>query len=331
MIFSKLSVAAAAIALSGQAIASPCKPISQSATISVETSATSESLATETSSLAATSLSTEASTAETSTAETATASSTLTSETLVAIDVTTTTASSMTEQTTLETTITILESSSETTTGTDDFTTEAATTTADATTTDASTLEATTSSSAPQCTFTGAYTNYVSNPSFDDHALGNTDPWISLGTPWHQGNVGRGGGSAMAIKFPDPPFGASFLQPLQGVVAGREYVLTYYFQLAEGSPLASDECRIGASAGSGGQTRRWVQTDGEEAVQPGQYNKQQFRITAENDDQRLGIGFFCDTSFQGETRVYIDDVSVYDYYEGCEDPTEVEVPIIEEY
>ncbi|KAJ4128170.1 hypothetical protein NW768_008456 [Fusarium equiseti] len=324
MIFSKLSGVAAAIALSGQAIASPCKPISQSAIVSVKTSATSDSLATETSSVATTPLSTEASTAETNAG-----TSTLTSETLVAIDATTTIASSMTEQTTLETTITILESLSETTTGTDDLATEAATTTADATTTDASTLEATSSSSAPQCTFTGAYTNYVSNPSFDDYALGNTDPWISLGTPWNEGNVGRGGGSAMAIKFPDPPFGSAFLQPLQGVVAGREYVLTYYFKLAAGSPLASDECRIGASAGSGGQTRRWIHTDGEESVELGQYNKQQFRITAENDDQRLSIGFFCETWFQGEARVYIDDVSVYDYYEGCDDPTEVEAPISE--
>ncbi|CAG7560908.1 unnamed protein product [Fusarium equiseti] len=345
MMFNKLSAAAVAIVLSGQVIASPCKPVFTTTTSNVGTSATSETVATKTSSiaiesssLAATSLSAEVFTGEAytyeyPTAETTTSSSTPTSDTSMAIDVTTTIATSMTEQTTIETTLTILESLSETTIATDDFTTEAATTTAHATTTDASIIEASTSSSAPQCTFTGAYTNYVQNPSFDAavsrRRWTTTAPWIFLGTPWNQPNAGRGSGTAMAIKYPDGQGSSSILQSIEGVVAGREYVVTYYFQLAEGSPLASDECRIGASAGPGGQNQRWIYIDGEGSVEQGQYNKQQFRITAENDDQRLGIGFFCKADYQGDVaRVYIDDVSVYDYYEGCEDPTDGELQIV---
>lgn len=50
---------------------------------------------------------------------------------------------------------------------------------------------------------------------------------------------------------------------------------------------------------------------------------QEFRITAEQDNQRLSIGFFCKTGYKGdEVRVNIDDVAVYDYYKGCDSPAE---------
>jgi hypothetical protein len=118
---------------------------------------------------------------------------------------------------------------------------------------------------------------------------------------------------------------SAILQSLEGVVAGREYVLRYYWSL-EGHPLQSDECRIGASAGSLGQTMHFIYTDGEEPVQQGQYYMQEFHITADQDDQRLSIGFFCKAGYDSdEVRVYIDDVSVYDYYEGCETSTDVVV------
>jgi hypothetical protein len=53
----------------------------------------------------------------------------------------------------------------------------------------------------------------------------------------------------------------------------------------------------------------------------GQYYEQEYRITAENDNQRLSIGFFCSSQpSAGTVKIQIDDVSVYDYYEGCESP-----------
>lgn len=64
-------------------------------------------------------------------------------------------------------------------------------------------------------------------------------------------------------------------------------------------------------------------TDGEEPVQQGQFYMQEFRITAEQDNQRLSIGFFCKAGYKGdEVRVNIDDVAVYDYYKGCDSPAE---------
>ncbi|KAF0641310.1 hypothetical protein FPSE5266_02239 [Fusarium pseudograminearum] len=261
---------------------------------------------------------------ETSISEAAISSATLTSETSIAFGETTTIVSSAIEQTTFDTATTVTDLSSETAPATDiSATIDIPTTTTAYTTTEQSAIETTTSSSTPQCTFTGEYTNYVQNPSFDTKVNGNwvtTSPWVFLQTPWLAPNAGRDGSNAIAIKYPDGAWSSSILQSLEGVVAGRDYIVRYYWSL-QGHPLQSDECRIGASAGPDGQSVHFVYTDGEEPVQQGQFYMQEFRITAEQDDQRLSIGFFCKAGYKGdEIRVNIDDVAVYDYYEGCDSP-----------
>ncbi|EKJ77741.1 hypothetical protein FPSE_02239 [Fusarium pseudograminearum CS3096] len=325
MIFHTFAVTVVAVALAGSVKASPCKPASRSTAIHLGTSSiettTIESLPTTIEALSSvtTALSNEA-----SRSEAAISSTTLTSETSNTVDDTTATISSTIEQTTQDTTTTVNDLSSETSAATDTLTTvEVSVTTTAYTTTDQSAIETATSSSAPHCTFTGEYTNYVQNPSFDNKVNGNwvtTSPWVFLQTPWLAPNSGRDGSNAIAIKYPDGAWSSSILQSLEGVVAGRDYIVRYYWSL-QGHPLQSDECRIGASAGPDGQSVHFVYTDGEEPVQQGQFYMQEFRITAEQDDQRLSIGFFCKAGYKGdEVRVNIDDVAVYDYYEGCDSP-----------
>lgn len=115
---------------------------------------------------------------------------------------------------------------------------------------------------------------------------------------------------------------SSILQELTNTVAGHEYVFKFHWALVQGQPLEADECRFGTFAGGGGANRLFIAVDGDQAISQFQYYEQEYRITAENNDQRLSIGFFC-TSQQpsgGTVKVQIDDVSVYDYYEGCESP-----------
>ncbi|WXC59710.1 hypothetical protein SNK03_005569 [Fusarium graminearum] len=327
MIFHTLAATVVAVALAGNVRASPCKPASRSTAIHLETSSiettTIESLPT---TIQILSSATTVLSIETFTSEAAISSATLTSETSITFDEPTTIVPSTIEQTTLDATTTVNDLSSETAAATDTLTTiEVSVTTTAYTTTEQSAIETVTSSSAPHCTFTGEYTNYVQNPSFDNKVNGNwvtTSPWVFLQTPWLAPNSGRDGSNAIAIKYPDGAWSSSILQSLEGVVAGRDYVVRYYWSL-QGHPLQSDECRIGASAGPDGQSSHFVYTDGEEPVQQGQFHMQEFRITADQDNQRLSIGFFCKTGYKGdEVRVNIDDVAVYDYYKGCDSPAE---------
>ncbi|KAG7405310.1 hypothetical protein Forpe1208_v015390 [Fusarium oxysporum f. sp. rapae] len=114
----------------------------------------------------------------------------------------------------------------------------------------------------------------------------------------------RTGARPMAYSFLIAGGNAAILQELVDTVAGHEYVFKYHWVLIEGQPLQLEECRIGTFASYGGQ-----------------YYEQEYRITTENDNQRLSIGFFCSSQpSAGTVKIQIDDVSVYDYYEGCESP-----------
>ncbi|CEI61463.1 hypothetical protein FVEN_g9445 [Fusarium venenatum] len=326
MIFHKLLTAVAVVTLAGNIEASPCKPVSGSSTIHMETSTT-EMVTTEgiPTPIEVLSSATTIIPITASTSEAPISSVTLTPGASTFFDEATTLVTSTVESTAFDPTTTFTESNSVTTLVTIvSSMTEVPITTAYVTT-ELPATETATSSSPPQCTFTGEYINYVQNPSFDNKVSGKwvtTSPWVFLQTPWLSPNSGRGGSNAIAIKYPDGAWSSSILQSLQGVVAGREYVLRYYWSL-QGQPLQSDDCRIGTSAGPLGQTMHFVYTDGGETIQQGQYYMQEFHITAGQDDQNLSIGFFCRAGYSGDTvTVYIDDVSVYDYYEGCDSPTE---------
>ncbi|KAF4472949.1 hypothetical protein FALBO_164 [Fusarium albosuccineum] len=315
MMLLKYSAAVAALALCGQVNASRCKPDPRSTTTDLETSSTAQTSATETSSTTTeVSSSTTASlSTESSTSDDATSSSILTSETSTsASDSTTLVVSTTTESSTIDTTTTDLLSTT---------TTDASTTTEASTTTDVSTTETSTTSAAPQCTFAGEYSNYVRNPSFDDkdsNGQYTADPWT-----FDQGNTveasqARTGQNAVAYQYPFPPYNQAIRQRLQDTVAGQEYALRYYWALIEGSPSVTDYCRIGSSAGPDGQAANYI-FNGDQVVVDGEYYMFETRIKASEDNQRLGIGFFCVTDRQ--VKIHIDDIAVYDYYEGCDGPS----------
>ncbi|KAF4343580.1 hypothetical protein FBEOM_2489 [Fusarium beomiforme] len=291
----KYSAAIAAFALYGHVRAGPCKPATHLTTSSLEASST---LSTETSSATTTS--------ETFVVMTETSAITFSSE----VSTTTTDASTFltltTESATLDATTTEFISTS-------------------TATSDVSTTETATTSAAPVCTFTGEYTNYVQNPSFDAldaNQQSTVDPWIILGAPTVTTNLPRTGAHAVAYTYPFSGLSSGILQSLTGVVAGQEYVLRYHWVLTAGQPLQEDYCRIGTSAGSGGQNIQYVYVDGTQEIVQGQYYAQEYRITAEQDNQRLSIGFFCTGQPSAQVNIQLDDISVYDYYEGCETPSD---------
>ncbi|KAF5605093.1 hypothetical protein FPANT_1270 [Fusarium pseudoanthophilum] len=300
----KYSAVVAAFALYGQASAGPCKPITRATSSGLETSgtATNEDSLTATSSLTVeTSATVETSSAATSVESSAT---TFFSEASSTTGDSSTLYTSTTETATLDAT-----------------TTEFASTTAEA-----STTATATTSAAPVCEFTGEYTNYIKNPSFDNlDGNGNptADPWIILGVSTLSTQFPRTGARAMEYTYPDTSTSgsSSILQELTNTVAGQEYVFKFHWALIQGQPLQADECRFGTFAGGGGANRLFIAVDGDQAISQFQYYEQDYRITAENNDQRLSIGFFCTNEpAGGAVKVQIDDVSVYDYYEGCESP-----------
>ncbi|KAF4984002.1 hypothetical protein FZEAL_707 [Fusarium zealandicum] len=196
------------------------------------------------------------------------------------------------------------------------------TTTNISTTTDASTTETSMTSSAPQCTFAGSYTNYVLNPSFDDlDARGNSvsEPWMFFGGSKVASNEARTGQNAAELNFPSESNSNSdsIFQPNLGTVVGNQYVLKYYWTLLAGQPEETNYCRFGAS---GGQLQDRLFISAAEDVIAGQYYSYEVRFVA-SDHQRLSIGFFCQSTDNGEViKVHIDDIAIYDYYEGCEVP-----------
>ncbi|RBA21788.1 hypothetical protein FPRO05_00137 [Fusarium proliferatum] len=301
MLLLKYSAVVAAFALYGQTSAGPCKPVTRATSSGLETSST----------------------------VTNEASSTVTNSLPVETSATTETSSVATS---VESSATTFLSEPSTTAG-DSSTLLTSTATLDATTTefvststDVSTTATATTSAAPVCEFTGVYTNYIKNPSFDDldgNGDPTVDPWILLGVSTLTTNFPRSGARSMAYSYPDAAVGgsSSILQELTNTVAGQEYVFKFHYALIEGQPLESDECRIGTFAGSGGANRLFLAVDGDQAIVQDQYYEQEYRITAENDNQRLSIGFFCTSEpSAGTVKIQIDDVSVYDYYEGCESP-----------
>ncbi|KAG5814122.1 hypothetical protein H9Q74_010908 [Fusarium xylarioides] len=300
----KYSAAVAAFALFGQVSAGPCKPVTRVTTSSLETSGTAT---TEASLTATNSLTVETSaTVETSSAATS-------------VENSATTFSSEVSSTTGETS-TLFTSTTET------ATLDATTTEFISTSTEVSTTATATTSAAPVCEFTGEYTNYIKNPSFDNlDGNGNptADPWIILGVSTLSSQFPRTGARSMEYTYPDTSTSgsSSILQELTNTVAGQEYVFKFHWALVQGQPLEANECRFGTFAGGGGANRLFIAVDGDEAITQFQYYEQEYRITAENDDQRLSIGFFCTSEpAGGAVKVQVDDVSVYDYYEGCESP-----------
>ncbi|KAF5707426.1 hypothetical protein FMUND_11097 [Fusarium mundagurra] len=193
-------------------------------------------------------------------------------------------------------------------------------------TSDVSTTAAATTSAAPVCEFTGEYTNYIKNPSFDNldgNGDPTADPWIILGVSTLSTQFPRTGARSMEYSYPDDSISgsSSILQELTNTVAGQEYVFKFHWALVEGQPLEADECRFGTFAGGGGANRRFIAVDNDEAVSHYEYYEEEYRVTAENNNQRLSIGFYCTSEpAGGAVKVQIDDVSVYDYYEGCESP-----------
>ncbi|KAL9562665.1 hypothetical protein ACKAV7_013229 [Fusarium commune] len=293
------SAAVAAFAHYGQVSAGPCKPITRVTSSGLETSSTAT---TEASSTVTNSLSVETSSVITSAESSATTFSSEASTTTGDISVLFT---STTETATLNATTTEFASTS----------TEVS---------DASTTATATSSAAPVCEFTGDYTNYVQNPSFDDldgNGQPTIEPWIMLGASTLTTSLPRTGARPMAYSFLIAGGNAAILQELVDTVAGHEYVFKYHWVLIEGQPLQLEECRIGTFASSGGANSQFFSVDGDEQIVQGQYYEQEYRITTENDNQRLSIGFFCSSQpSAGTVKIQIDDVSVYDYYEGCESP-----------
>ncbi|KAL5592064.1 hypothetical protein FOVSG1_010953 [Fusarium oxysporum f. sp. vasinfectum] len=307
MMLLKYSAAVAAFALCGQVSAGPCKPITRVTSSSLGTSSTA---ATEASLTATNSLSTETSaTIDTSSAATSVESS----ATTVSSEASSTTGDSSTLFTSTTETATL-----------DATTTEFVSTSTEAS--DVSTTATATTSATPVCEFTGDYTNYVQNPSFDDldgNGQPTVEPWIMLGVSSLTTNNPRTGARSMAYSYPDAAIGgsSSILQELTNTVAGHEYVFKYHWTLIEGQPLQEEYCRIGTFAGAGGANSQFFYVDGDQEIVQGQYYEQEYRITAENDNQRLSIGFFCSSQpSAGTVKIQIDDVSVYDYYEGCESP-----------
>ncbi|KAF4953236.1 hypothetical protein FGADI_6211 [Fusarium gaditjirri] len=304
MLLLKYSAAVAAFALYGQVSAGPCKPITRATSSSLETSS------------AAT---TEASSSVTNTLSAETSATIETSSATTSIDSSATAFSS-------EASSTAGESSTLLTSTTEIVTLGATTTEFASTTTEVSTTATATTSAAPVCEFTGKYTNYVQNPSFDDldgNGQPTADPWIMLGVSTLTTNFPRTGARSMAYSYPDAAIGgsSSILQELTNTVAGLEYVFKFHWALIDGQPLETEECRIGTFAGSQGANRLFLSVDGDDAIVQGQYYEQEYRIIAEYDDQRLSIGFFCTSQpSAGTVKIQIDDVSVYDYYEGCESP-----------
>ncbi|KAF4441399.1 hypothetical protein FACUT_2707 [Fusarium acutatum] len=304
MLLLKYSAVVAAFALYGHAGAGPCKPVTRVTISSLETSgtATTEASLTTTNSVAMeTSTTVESSSVATSVESSAT---TISSEASSTTDDFSTLFTSTTETATLDATTTEFVSTS----------------------TEVSTTATATTSAAPVCEFTGEYTNYVKNPSFDDlDGNGNptVDPWIMLGVSTLTTNFPRTGARSMAYSYPDASIGggSAILQELTNTIAGHEYVFKFHWALIEGQPLEAEACRIGTMAGSGGANRLFVAVDGDQAITQDVYYEQEYRITAENNDQRLSIGFFCTSQpSAGTVKIQIDDVSVYDYYEGCESP-----------
>ncbi|PNP74369.1 hypothetical protein FNYG_12418 [Fusarium nygamai] len=154
MMLLKYSAAVAAFAFYGQASAGTCKPITRATSSGLETSgtATTEASLTATSSLAVET----SATIDTSSA----ASSVESSATTFGSEDSSTTGDSSTLFTSTTETATL-----------DATTTEFASTTAEA-----STTATATTSAAPVCEFTGEYTNYVKNPSFDNLDATETPP-----------------------------------------------------------------------------------------------------------------------------------------------------------
>ncbi|KAF5558988.1 hypothetical protein FMEXI_183 [Fusarium mexicanum] len=301
MMLLKYSAVAAAFALYGQASAGPCKPITRATSSGLETSgtATTEASLTATSSLA---LETSA------TVETFSVATSV--ETTFSSEVLSTTGDSST----------LLTSTTET------VSLDATTTEFVSTTSDVSTTATATTSAAPVCEFTGEYTNYVKNPSFDNldgNGQPTADPWIILGVSTLSTEFPRTGARSMEYSYPDASISGSsaILQELTNTVAGHEYVFKFHWALTEGQPLEAEACRIGTMAGSDGANRLFIAVDGDKAITQDVYYEQEYRFAAENDNQRLSIGFFCTSQpSAGTVKIQIDDVSVYDYYEGCESP-----------
>ncbi|KAF5688733.1 hypothetical protein FDENT_4676 [Fusarium denticulatum] len=298
------SAVVALFALYGQASAGPCKPITHATSSSLETfgTATTEASLTATSSLAVET----SATVETSSA----ARSVESSATTFSSEVASTTG----------------DSSTLFTSTTDTATLDATTTDFVSTTAEVSTTATATTSAAPVCEFTGEYTNYIKNPSFDNldgNGDPTADPWIILGVSTLSTRFPRTGARSMEYSYPDSSTSgsSSILQELTNTVAGREYVFKFHWALIQGQPFEADECRFGTFAGGGGANRLFIAIDGDQPISQFQYYEQEYRITAENNDQRLSIGFFCTSEpAGGPIKVQIDDVSVYDYYEGCESP-----------
>ncbi|KAF5243548.1 hypothetical protein FANTH_8127 [Fusarium anthophilum] len=298
MVLLKYSAVVAAFALYGQASAGPCKPVTRSG-LETSSTATTEASLTATSSLAV----------ETSaTVETSSAATSV--ETTFSSEASSTTGDSST-----------LSTSTAETASLDATTTEFV-----STTTDVSTTATATTSAAPVCEFTGEYTNYVKNPSFDNldgNGQPTADPWIILGVSTLSTEFPRTGARSMEYSYPDASISGSsaILQELTNTVAGHEYVFKFHWALTEGQPLDAEACRIGTMAGSDGANRLFIAVDGDEAITQDVYYEQEYRFAAENDNQRLSIGFFCTSQpSAGTVKIQIDDVSVYDYYEGCESP-----------
>lgn len=186
MMLLKYSAAVAAFALCGQVSAGPCKPITRVTSSSLGTSSTA---ATEASLTATNSLSTETSaTIDTSSAATSVESSatTVSSEASSTTGDYSTLFTSTTETATLDATTTEFVSTS----------TEASV---------VSTTATATTSAAPVCEFTGDYTNYVQNPSFDDldgNGQPTVEPWIMLGVSSLTTNNPRTGARSMSVQPP---------------------------------------------------------------------------------------------------------------------------------
>ncbi|KAF5560449.1 hypothetical protein FPHYL_6653 [Fusarium phyllophilum] len=307
MMLLKYSAAVAAFALYGQVSAGPCKPITRVTSSGLETSGTAT---------------TEASLTATSSLTVETSATVETSSAATSIESSATTFSSEVSSTTGETS-TLIISTTETAT-LDATTTEFISTSTEAS--DVSTTATATTSAAPVCEFTGEYTNYVKNPSFDNldgNGDPTADPWIILGVSTLSTLFPRTGARSMEYTYPDTSVGGSsaILQELTNTVAGHEYVFKFHWTLIEGQPLEAEACRIGTMGGLGGGNRRFIAVDNDEAVSYDVYYEEEYRITAEYDNQRLSIGFFCTSEPAGGTiKIQIDDVSVYGYYEGCESP-----------
>ncbi|KAM5352591.1 hypothetical protein ACJ41O_005313 [Fusarium nematophilum] len=295
------SVAAAITALSlmGAASASRCMPDPRSSssaavdgsTTTDSSAATGVSTATGSSSaaesLTSTELPTTLSTATSVSAATETSTSADVSSTAVSSTATGTTTSAALSTTTV-------------------FSSTESTTTAPATTT------TTTTSAAPKVC--PVYTNYVGNPSFDNRngsGQYTTQPWTLFYDPAIESTGSRTGQRSVMMQYPYTGGGSSSIfQRVQGTQQGKQYYLKFYWALAQGSPHAADSCNIGMFAGTG---QDWKYIRVEDGVQYGQYYEHTLRFSANEDNQRINIGFWCALAFNGPVvKVKFDDVAVYD-------------------